>query len=274
MRRLTPVLSRLFGSFAAKKFPKPIQSFINNSYVFFLKVDLKEFKKPSKYESLNALFTRALERPRELEGGIEDLISPCDSEVIISNEIKKETILQIKGMEYRVDELLSDFTTLKRLSLLQNGQYINLYLSPKDYHRYHAPCRMKILEAHYIPGVLYPVNKKWLNKKESLFPLNERVVLYCKNAFESYFYMVFIGALNVGKMSFNFDERIKTNLKNKAASYYTYKDIWVEKGDELGMFEMGSTIVLLLEKGGFSVGLKDGQKISFGQIVGKGLKSD
>lgn len=271
MKFFSSCLSRIFGVFATYRFPKFIQCVINKIYVSSLGLEMSEFLHPCRYKSLNALFTRALERPRALVGDSGDLISPSDSRLNIKGEIKKGTALQIKGKEYKIDKFLGDFISLKRIKSLEGGGYASLYLSPKDYHRYHAPCRMKILEAHHIPGALYPVNLKWLNKKSELFCENERVVLICKSAFEKSFYMVFVGALNVGKMHFEFDERIQTNVKSSTQTYYKYLDLWVEKGAELGRFEMGSTVVLLWEKDSFVCEIEEGKSLLFGELLAKGV---
>ncbi|NOX15551.1 MAG: phosphatidylserine decarboxylase, partial [Epsilonproteobacteria bacterium] len=100
----------------------------------------------------------------------------------------------------------------------------------------------------HVPGLLYPVNLKWLRKIPSLFIENERVILECKMQNDELFYMVFIGALNVGKMRFIFDDRIQTNSNKRFTTYYKYGDISLKKGDNLGTFEMGSTIVMFFEK--------------------------
>lgn len=272
MKFTSSFVSRLFGGFAHAKFPKFLQYLINVAYVKGLGLNMDEFRDPKTYKSLNALFTRALEHPRTLEGESEDLLSPCDAKVSAYGEISNGNALQIKGMEYSVGELLGDYMPLYSKKALMGGGFVNLYLSPKDYHRYHAPCRMKILESHHIPGALYPVNFTWLHKKAGLFCENERVVLVCENPFGKRFYLVFVGALNVGKMVFNFDERIQTNAKNAAQAYYKYEDLWCERGAELGMFEMGSTIVILWEDDAFTCKAALGQKVRFGELLAKGEK--
>lgn len=272
MRPLSSLASRIFGVFAKTPFPSPLQSLINRAYVKGLGLDMGEFRPAKTYKSLNKLFTRALEHPRSLEGDIEDLISPCDAKVSAFGVIENNTALQIKKMPYSINSLLGDYILLKSKKGLEGGGFVNLYLSPKDYHRYHAPCRMKILEAHYIPGSLYPVNFTWLHKKAGLFCENERVVLVCENPFKVRFYLVFIGALNVGKMVFGFDERIQTNARQLKQQYYTYNNLWCERGDELGRFEMGSTIVILWEKDGFTCKVECEECVRFGQLLAKGKK--
>jgi phosphatidylserine decarboxylase len=266
-RHLTSVVSRAFGVFAATRFPKPVQRVINGGYVKLFKLDMGEFSSPKSYPSLKDLFIRALVRPRYLEGDKGCYISPCDALVSACGRIDQGMALQIKGMAYSVGKLLGEYLPKRHAMALEGGEFFNLYLSPRDYHRYHAPCHMKILEAHHISGKLYPVNIPWLKKQPQLFCENERVILVCEDTFGDRFYMVFVGALNVGKMAFVFDERIKTNAKGASHTFYTYSALWMEKGAELGWFEMGSTIVLLFENSGLQLGKFEGQSVRFGELL-------
>lgn len=254
-KHITNIISQYFDKFANLTFPYPLQKFINSAYVSLLKLDMSEFNEPKSYKSLNALFTRKLQQKRTLSENW--LISPSDSFISECGEIKDGLALQIKGFSYNVEELIGED--------LKSGSFINFYLSPKDYHRYHAPCDMDILKATYYPGKLYPVNFKYLRKVPQLFCKNERVVLKCQNCEHGIFYMVFVGALNVGKMVFNFDANIQTNANFMKKIHYTYSKLQVKKGDELGYFKMGSTIVLLFEKNyNFS---QQGKTVKFGESL-------
>jgi len=263
----TSVISKLFGLFASAKFPKFIQNIINKSYVSLMKVDMSDFKNISTYDSLNALFTRKLLVKRDFNEDKNSFISPCDAFITQCGTISFGIALQIKGFSYSVRELLGNKISEQSKDKLENGKFINFYLSPKDYHRYHSPIDMQIKKAIHIPGVLYPVNLKWLNKVPNLFIENERVVLECETSEKELFYMVFVGALNVGKMSFVFDERIQTNSKKRYITYYEYGDISIKKGDELGTFEMGSTIVMFFEKELVNLTCQFGNHIKFGDTI-------
>lgn len=266
-RHLTSVASRVFGVFASTRFPKPLQQAINRAYVWGFGLDMRDFASLGSYVSLARLFTRALVRPRHLEGDKGAYISPCDAVVSACGHIKQGMALQIKGREYSIGKLLGDYIPKRCAEALEGGEFFNLYLSPRDYHRYHAPCHMKIVEAHHIPGKLFPVNFRWLKKQPQLFCENERVVLVCEDALGERFYMVFVGALNVGKMRFHFDERIQTNAKESRHSFYMYEALWMEKGAELGFFEMGSTIVMLFENPRLALGKFEGQHVRFGELL-------
>ena len=262
------IASRLFGAFASKEFPSPIQRTINKTYTSLMKVNLMEFEEAHLYKSLNALFTRRFKTRRLFNINERTMISPCDSFVSASGRIEKSLALQIKGFSYDVRTLLGDYITKDQKERLEGGDYINFYLSPRDYHRYHAPIDMRITKAVHIPGHLYPVNCTWLRKIEGLFIENERVVLECYTKENSLFYMIFVGALNVGKMAFTFDATIQTNAKSSFQQCYLYDDLFVSKGDELGHFEMGSTIVMLFEKESIDLELGGAKHVKFGQPIG------
>lgn len=264
----TSCLSRAFGKFAGCKFPKPIQKIVNKAYIKMMKVDLNEFAPYETYESLNALFTRQLVKPREFDKNENVLISPCDAFISEKGIIKAFQALQIKGFIYKINELLGERIDTKNKEKLEDGEYLNFYLSPKDYHRYHVPVDMKVTKAVHIPGKLYPVNFKWLRKVTQLFIQNERVVLECYTKEQKLFYMIFVGALNVGKMSFTFDNNIQTNVKASQVQEYLYEDLELKKGDELGRFEMGSTIVMFFEKEAFTLTCNKDVSVKFSQSIG------
>ena len=137
-KHYTSAISSVFGKFAGKRFPSPIQNFINTSYVALMGLDMSEFKHPDEYPTLNSLFTRGFEKKRQIAEGKNSVISPADSLVTDHGTIKEGKAYQIKGMEYRIDELLgSDYSGKSKV--LEEGEFINFYLSPKDYHRYHMP---------------------------------------------------------------------------------------------------------------------------------------
>jgi phosphatidylserine decarboxylase len=261
--------SRLFGKFASKEFPSCLQKIINKTYVKLMGVDLSQFADVQSYKSLNALFTRELARKRDISSENGVFISPCDSFISQCGNIKEQKALQIKGFSYSVRELLSDFIAKKQKDKLIDGKYINFYLSPKDYHRYHVPIDMRVAKAIHVPGKLYPVNFTWLRKIPELFIENERVILECYTKEDKLFYMVCIGALNVGQMKFTFDKTIQTNAKSSIQQPYMYNNLWLKKGDELGHFEMGSTIVMFFEKHTVELTCKNNTNIRFGGVVAR-----
>ena len=149
-----------------------------------------------------------------------------------------------------------------------NLSYANIYLSPRDYHHYHAPCDLSVLQALYIPADLYSVAKKFLLKIPNLYAKNERVILKCKMRNGGILWMVFVGALNVGKMRFDFDARIQTNAcTSRAEALYEYENLNFKKGDHLGNFELGSTIVLVAQSEFLKFEISADTSVKFGQKI-------
>ena len=149
-----------------------------------------------------------------------------------------------------------------------NLSYANIYLSPRDYHHYHAPCDLGVLQALYIPADLYSVAKKLLLKIPNLYAKNERVILKCKMRNGGILWMVFVGALNVGKMRFDFDTRIQTNAcASRAEALYEYENLKFKKGDHLGNFELGSTIVLVAQSEFLKFETPADTSVKFGQKI-------
>ncbi len=268
-RHITSAISQTFGKFANKEFSKGFQTLINKTYVGLMGLDMSEFNDPSSYPSLNALFTRKLNHKREFSLDSQDFISPCDAWISECGDIDKDYALQIKGMRYKCDDFIGDDFTQEEKNLVHNGKFINLYLSPKDYHRFHMPLDTKILKVVHIPGKFYPVNIPSLKKRINLFIENERVVIQCQNSSGKNFYMILVSALNVGVMQVNFEPRIKTNANAMNSSVYKYEDMKLEKGDDFGCFEMGSTIIVLVEKDMLDLEIKMDDNVKFGQTIAK-----
>lgn len=254
------LVSKAFGAFANTKFAKPIQNLINKSYAKMFKIDFSEFKSPSEYESLTALFTRTLENCRELDDGF---ISPCDGEVLYCGEGFEGQAFSIKNHTYNPKELLSSACNEGELG--GGFDYANLYLSPRDYHNFHAPCDFELLSAVYESGELHSVAPKYLAKISNLYAKNERVILRCKSG-QKLFWLVFVGALNVGKIKIFCDERIQTNA-NLGPSVYEYENKHFSKGEHLGCFELGSSIIIIAQKGFLDFKLSQEQKIKFSQKI-------
>ena len=164
------LFSKLIIKIATTKFPKFIQCFINKTYVKFYKIDMENFEpeNPCEYETLNELFIRHKKFIEFYED--EDIVvSPSDSRVIAHGDIEDNYVYQIKGKKYKIEELIPYETKI------DGGYFINLYLSPKDYHRFHAPIDMEIVKATFIPGELMPVKHSQL-ENELVYPKKKRVV--------------------------------------------------------------------------------------------------
>ncbi|WP_457606240.1 phosphatidylserine decarboxylase [Nitratifractor sp.] len=268
-RHYSSLLSSLFGRFAGKRFPGAVQRTINRSYVRAMGLEMGEFRSPEEYPTLNALFIRALEREREMDPDPDVMISPCDAKISDFGTIEKRQAYQIKGMPYDTAGLLGPEYTAD-LEPLEGGAYANFYLSPRDYHRYHIPFDLEVESVTHIPGKLYPVNMPLLKNKLNLFIENERVVIAVRDANGRRHFLVLVGALNVGKMVVRFEPRIHTNGELRSPAHYRYEEpVKLSKGELFGWFEMGSTIVILSERGSIDYELQIGQKVHFAQSIGR-----
>ena len=267
-KHYSSIISNGFGAFASKAFPTSVQKIINHGYVKLMGLDMSEFKNPSEYPTLNKLFTRSFEQKREIPLDEKSMISPVDALVTDFGAIVEGKAYQIKGMEYSIKELFGEHHQ-DATSSVEGGQFVNLYLSPKDYHRYHMPHTLKVESITHIPGKLYPVNFPLLRHKKNLFIENERVVIESKDRAGNTYVMVLVGALNVGKMVVTFEKRIRTNSDIKEPQHYSYDELWLQKGELFGWFEMGSTILLFSEKDTFLPELNINQKVKFTQTIGK-----
>jgi phosphatidylserine decarboxylase len=267
-QHFTSALSQAFGRFASKKHNPKFQNFINNTYVRMMGLDMSEFNFVESYESLNALFTRNFVNMRTFSTDANDVISPCDSLITEWGMIEETRALQIKGMSYDVNAFLGEYIDESSKETIRNGSFVNFYLSPRDYHRYHIPMDLQVMKAVHIPGKLYPVNIPTLKNKVDLFIENERVVLECLSTAGKRFFLVLVGALNVGQMEVAFEPKIQTNA-TKVPGVYTYEDLHLKKGDDFGCFKMGSTIIMLCEKEMCEWNVQTGMNVRFGQTIGK-----
>jgi len=263
-------MSVAFGKFASAKFPKKIQNIINKSYVFLMRLDMSSFRKPTTYSTLNALFTRELVVTRDIKPE-DSFISPVDGLVTEVGAISDGKSYQIKDMSYDIESLLG-IQYSGAISDLEDGYFANFYLSPRDYHRYHAPCDIAIKSITHIPGKLYPVNFTFLKLIKGLFIQNERVIIEAENLYRKKIFIVLVGALNVGKMHFEFDKNIQTNASTTSPSYIAYENLELKKGDLMGWFEMGSTLLIFGEKDSLEFDVGINTKVSFGQKIGNILQ--
>lgn len=254
----TNFISRLFEKFASYAFSPKIQRLINGAYIKIFNISLEEFDTLESYPTLNALFTRSLVKMRAFDKNIECCIAPCDSLIMEYGACVDNLAMQIKGKTYRVQDFIGGH-------LEEGYSYVNFYLSPSDYHRFHAPMDLKVQKLEFFNGKLLSVNKKSLQKNENLFVQNKRVVLQCVDVFGNLLYFVAVGALNVGRIQINFAPDV-AQLKDSKTIYFE-TPITLKKGDEIGSFLMGSTIVLLSKN--WEYDLKIDAKVRFGQSIGK-----
>ena len=215
-------------------------------YSLYYGVIFREMERPLwRYIRFVDFFTRRLKpglRPQPEDPMA--ISSPADGKVHHAGTIEKGTLLQVKGFRYDVADLLGSEEDARPF---ESGTYSVIYLAPGDYHRYHWPFDVHVKRVRHVPGDLWPVNEKALASVPRLFARNERLVLLGETNGKS-FAFVPVGALNVGSMRLYFHD-VRTNHRKLKDVRQWDVDVNAKRGDECGCFELGSTIVLLLEDG-------------------------
>ena len=234
------LVSRWTGQLVSQKVP----TWIVHAFAKHYKINLDEAEKTLKeYPSIQALFTRRLKAGARPICG--DRVHPADAKVIQTGSVQKGSLLQVKGVEYSLEQLLGDKTLADKH---QNSGYMTYYLCPTDYHRVHSPITGSIKSVRHIPGELWPVNQWGVSKIRGLFARNERVIFEVEEAGTNQpWLVVMVGALNVGHIEVVFDPEVRTNAcKANDTVIKTYEPaIQRVVGAELGIFHMGSSVVLI-----------------------------
>jgi len=220
---------------------------------------------PADYACFNAWFTRALKPgARRFDPDQQAFLSPCDGRISETGELLENRILQAKGKDYSLQDLLAGDPVCSELT---GGYFSTIYLSPRDYHRIHMPLTGDLLRMIHVPGRLFSVAPYTVRQVPRLFARNERVI----SIFETEsgpLVMVLVGAMLVSSTETVWAGEI-TPSKNKDVSVTDYSDqnVSLSKGDEMGRFNMGSTVILLMPQGALN-GLADlgpGEAVEVGQ---------
>lgn len=228
------------------RLPRPLAQWTIRQFASYYNINVDEAeKKIDQYESVGDFFVRRLkEGVRPI--GNSPLIHPADSVIAQIGEIRNGRCIQAKGKTYSVGELCGDPLLEEKF---REGLFVTYYLCPTDYHRVHSPVDGEIRKATHIPGHLWPVNSWSTEKIDNLFAINERVVLEMESRLGPCA-LVFVGATNVGQIRLAFDPEIVTNIRHNPKTFsQTYNPaISVSRGQELGAFYMGSTVVMIYPK--------------------------
>jgi phosphatidylserine decarboxylase len=259
-------ISRIIGRFAQSRASRPLI----RPYAKFYKVDLTQAEKPiHRYMSLTEFFTRRLkEGARTVAEGAHVAVSPVDGCVSEFGTITDKTLLQAKGVTYSLPELLGGDE--ERAQRYEGGTFLTLYLSPKDYHRIHMPVSGTVVHYTYVPGTLFPVNPFGVRTVAGLFAKNERLITYIDTS-AGELAVVKVGATIVGSVRVVYDDKLTTNVKRgKPARGSVEQGPYLAKGAELGLFQFGSTVILLFEPGMIELSprIRIGEFLHFGEAIG------
>ena len=232
-------------------------------------VDMQEAaaSDPLSYGSFNEFFTRELkDGARPIAADPRDIASPVDGCVSEAGPIDRDLLLQAKGRRYRLTELLAAQPWASRF---EGGSFATIYLAPFNYHRVHMPLRGVLRETVYVPGRLFSVNGVTAQHVPGLFARNERV-LTLFDSDQGGFGLVLVGALNVGSMATVWAGDI-TPAARRVVTRIPAPPATLEKGAELGRFNMGSTVILLFEpnRARWHPDLRAGRVVRLGQSLGR-----
>jgi len=267
------LISEIIGFFA-KSQNYYIKTFFIKNFQKTYNVNLKEaiYEDVELYSSFNSFFTRELKpESRPIDENINSIISPADGVVSQIGNINSGKIIQAKGIYFNLLSFLgNDKEYFKKF---KDGLFSTIYLSPKDYHRVHMPIDGKLSKMVYIPGKLFSVNKITTRTVKNLYSINERLVCFFDTV-RGPMSVVLVGAMIVSGITVQWE---KGNCFNKGKiKRFIYPSIgkdsvFLKKGDEIGRFMLGSTVVICFGKNkiNWSSNISINSVVKMGQRVGK-----
>lgn len=222
----------------------------------------------SVYETFNDFFTRSLkDGSRPIVSGVNTLASPADGTVSEAGRIDNGQIFQAKGHQYTTTQLLGGDESVSKL--FDNGKFATIYLAPYNYHRLHMPTDARLYKMIHVPGRLFSVAPWTVKAIPRIFARNERVVcLFSTHA--GPMAMILVGAINVAAIETVWSGLVTPPMgKEITESDFSHTSKQYKKGDEMGRFNMGSTIILLTgEKVEWLQKLRPGNTVKVGELIG------
>jgi len=220
------------------------------------------------YQTFNEFFTRPLKQDvRPIAPGDNTLACPCDGKISQAGPVRSGAILQAKGRAYSVLELVGGDNSMA--AEFADGRFATIYLAPHDYHRIHMPLDANLVRMIHVPGRLFSVAEWTVEEIPRLFARNERLVCYFETA-AGPLAMVLVGAINVSAIETVWSGLVVPPRAKKIGEFdYSHTRKTIKKGDEMGRFNMGSTVILLTGNNvEWLPHIKNGQKVKMGQLIG------
>jgi phosphatidylserine decarboxylase len=216
------------------------------AFIRYYRVDMQEalLPQPSSYKTFNEFFTRHLRSEvRPISGDDSELVSPVDGTVSQLGCIDEYRLVQAKGHDYQLDQLLAGDAEL--VKTFQGGQFATLYLSPRDYHRVHMPCDGRLQQMIYVPGARFSVGSFTTQHVPNLFARNERVIAIFETAFGP-LAQILVGAAIVGSIHVVWAGQVISWAGTITQWLYSPEEsIFLKRGSEMGYFKLGSTVINL-----------------------------
>jgi phosphatidylserine decarboxylase len=270
--RWTPkgTLSRGIGWAARRRVPRPLRRALYGGFARYVGADLSVLERPlDAFERFDDFFTRTL-RPglRPIAEGDGVVVSPVDGVVCEAGVAEGGRLIQCKGRDYTVAGLLADSVEARAF---EGGAYATIYLSPRDYHRIHNPVDGKVTGYRHIPGAFFPVNPVSVRHVAGLFSINERLVTYLDSDVGRVA-VVAVAATGVGHITVTYDHEVRTH-RNGSAGRHGWAQRYAQprplaRGAELGMFHLGSTVIVLFEPGRVRLDTSADQVLRVGERIG------
>ncbi|HZF15808.1 MAG TPA: archaetidylserine decarboxylase [Steroidobacteraceae bacterium] len=235
-------------------------------------VDMSEAREPdaSQFATFNAFFTRELRAGlRRVDPAPDAVVSPADGFISRAGPIDAETLIQAKGQAYQLADLLAG--AAHWAAKFRGGSFVTVYLAPFNYHRVHVPTDATLRETWYVPGRLFSVNTATAAAVPRIFARNERIIALFDTP-AGPMAEVLVGALNVGSMSTVWHGEVTPKAKRVITRLATPETgATLERGAEMGRFNMGSTVVLLFAPGTVTLdpGLDPGRVMRLGDRIGR-----
>jgi phosphatidylserine decarboxylase len=241
----TAAYSTLIGVGARRSIPRPLRAPLYRAFARAVGARLDEVEAPlPDYPSFGDFFARHLvDGARPVDDA--PLVSPCDGAVGACGVVDRGTLVQAKGHDYRLEDLVVDGALARALD---GGQFATIYLSPRDYHRVHAPAAGAVTRYHYVPGRRWPVSPRYVENVERLFAVNERVVIEQSSPWGP-IAIVMVSATGVGNIWLTHAGHDSRRWRAQGELRHVAVDAPVAAGDEVGAFLLGSTVVLVLPPG-------------------------
>ena len=240
------LLSRITGWLAASRISW-LKNLLITQFAKHFDVDMSEAvePEPTAYENFNAFFTRALvDNARPIDASDMALVCPADGAISQLGPIEGGRIFQAKNQFFNTMELLGGDSA--RAEQFLDGEFATIYLSPRDYHRVHMPCAGTLTAQTYVPGDLFSVNQVTAENVPRLFARNERLVCYFDTEFGP-MAMILVGALIVAGIETTWSGQVAPPTREpKTVDFQnTPAGVSLERGEEMGRFKLGSTVILL-----------------------------
>jgi phosphatidylserine decarboxylase len=249
---------------------RPVKNLSISLYTKLNRVNMQEAIEQDKYAypSLNAFFTRALKpEARPYDPDERNWLCPVDGTVSHAGKINHGQVFQAKGRDYSLLELLAGDTELEQR--FSKGSFATLYLSPRDYHRIHMPVTGKLKHMQYVPGRLFSVAPFTVNHIPRLFARNERLICYFETD-QGPMALILVGAINVSATETVWHGLVTSEAKKLKRYDYNDREIAINRGEEMGRFNLGSTVIVLMDDNmNLSDTISAGMDIRLGQPLAR-----